>query len=489
MEIRPELDFDSTTPLYRQLYEYIRAEISSGVIRRGERLPPTREMAGLIGLNRTTVSAAYELLETEGLIRGEVGRGSFVEGTAARPTRLDWNAALRGSDGIAAPPAADATFSFASARPAEQLFPIDEFRATCREVIQSPDAPAILQLGSPTGYGPLRRYLLDNARARGLAGADDDIVITSGCQQALDLIARLAAGPGTTVLLEDPVYPGLKSVFAQAGARMVGVPVGPQGMEPDALARLIESERPKIVVVTPNFQNPTGATMPAEARAEVLKLTRQAGAILVESDIYGELRYRGDAVPAIKQLDNSGDTILLGSFSKLAFPGLRVGWIIAPRAFTSRVAEAKKWCDLHTDQLSQAVLLRFAESGRLDAHRARMVRAGSERLAAALSAAKRHLPAGIAFTRPQGGMNIWLRLPEPLDASELAVRAQRDGVSYTPGKFFAVSQPQTGCLRLSFAGLEPEKIDKGISILGSIFAVEIDRIHAQGRLEPAPAIV
>ena len=489
MEIRPNLDFESTVPLYRQLYEFIRGEIATGALCRGERLPPTREMAGSLGLNRTTVSAAYALLEEAGLIRGEVGRGSFVENAAEQPSRLDWNSILGGSETVSAWSIPEAPISFATARPSEQLFPIDEFRATCREVIQSAEAGPILQLGSPMGYAPLRRYLLETAQKRGLARSDDDILITSGCQQALDLIARVVAGPGSTVLLEDPVYPGLKSVFTHAGSRIAGIPVGPQGADPDTLARMLASERPKVVVITPNFQNPTGATMPAAARAAVLRLAREAGTVLVESDIYGELRYRGEPIPAIKQLDGADDTILLGSFSKMAFPGLRVGWVIGPRAFTARLAEAKKWCDLHTDQLSQAVLLRFAESGRLEAHRSRVVKAGAERLSAALAAARRYLPPEITYTRPQGGMNLWLRLPEPLDAAELALRAHREGVSYMPGKFFAVSRPQSDCLRLSFAGLEPDKIEKGMSILGSVFAADIDRIHSQARLEPAPAIV
>ena len=327
---RIQLDPQEETPIYRQVYGKIKSAIHSRELSRGERLPPTRELAGLLGLNRTTVAAAYELLEAEGLIRGHVGRGSFVEGPAASPAvshaaprtgdaeKLDWEALIPAEESSAAPTsrAGAARISFASSRPSEMLFPLDEFRATCREVIDSAEAAQILQLGPAGGYGPLRRHLLEEARRRGTAGPDDDILITSGCQQAFDLMQRVLASHGETVLLEDPVYPGLRNVFLRGGARVAGVPVGEQGMDMDALARMIEKERPRLVVLTPNFQNPTGTTMPEAARRAVLAMARRAGVVVVEDDLYGELRYRGAEIPTLKRLDASGDTILLSSFSK-----------------------------------------------------------------------------------------------------------------------------------------------------------------------------
>jgi 2-aminoadipate transaminase len=180
---------------------------------------------------------------------------------------------------------------------------------------------------------------------------------------------------------------------------------------------------------------------------------------------------------------------LLRSFSKITFPGLRVGWVLGPRALIARLAQQKQLADLHTDQLSQAVLLRFAESGRMADHRAHMLRAGAERLAAVLEACDRYLPAGSRFTRPRGGMNLWVRLPEPLDAGELLARAHRENVSYLPGKYFAVSRFDPGSLRLSFAGLTPEEIGKGLTVLGAIFSNELERTRANSLREPAPAMV
>lgn len=484
---RIELDHSSDVPLYRQLHEQLRTAILASRMVRGERLPATRELAGSLGLNRATVASAYELLETEHLIKAHVGRGSFVEGAEA--AKLDWESLIPTDDTAPSPVSSNAAISFAASRPSQDEFPLAEFRQTCREVIDSDEASNILQLGPASGYGPLRRLLLDEARRRGFAREDDDILMTSGCQQAFDLIQRVLASRGETVIIEDPVYPGLRNVFQRGGARVIGAPVGEDGVDVEALARLIEKERPRLMVLTPNFQNPTGTTIPEDSRREILEMARRGGVVIVENDLYGALRYAGGELSSIKRMDASGDTILLGSFSKIAFPGLRVGWAIGPRHFIAHLTEAKEVSDLHSDQLSQAVLLRFVESGRLGEHHKKMLAAGAERMKACLEGCANELPAGSRYTRPEGGMNIWVRLPEMLDASELAVRARRENVSYLPGRYFAVTRPQTHSLRLSFAGLKPAQIREGMQVLGRIFRAELAQAKRAYRDEPAPAVV
>jgi 2-aminoadipate transaminase len=488
-DFTPALSHDSEVPLYRQIYEYIALRIRSGDLARGERLPATRELAGLLGLNRTTVSAAYDVLETKGLIAGQVGRGSFVTGGAPAPAGgVDWNAMLdRGDVAGASAGFSHEVASFVMSRPSRELFPLDDFRASCQAVLARADLGAILQLGSPSGYEPLRRHLMEEARRQSLARPGDDLLIVSGCQQALDLIGRVLLRPGDSVAVEDPVYPGLKNLLAGMGAQLVGIPVGADGMDIAHLERVLQRERPRFLVVTSNFQNPTGATLPLAARRALLDAARLAGVPVVENDAYGDLRYSGEPLPDLKQLDDQGGTVLLRSFSKVSFPGLRVGWVVGPKALVDRLRQAKESADLHSDQLSQAVLLEFAQSGRLEAHRARMVRAGAERLAAALDACRGFLPAGTRWTQPAGGMNLWVRLPEPLDAGELLARAQKEGVAYLPGRYFAVSRLEAGALRLSFAGLEPERIRDGIAILGRIVGEEIAR--AAQSAEPSPALV
>jgi 2-aminoadipate transaminase len=479
----------SDVPRYRQLYDQIRLAIVSKAIPDGERLPATRELAGQLGLNRTTVSAAYDLLINDGLISGQVGRGSFVTNQAVSSNSgLNWQQLLNA--GLPAPAfVADSDISFVASRPSELLFPLEDFRRTCQEVISSGDAANILQLGTPAGYAPLRRYLLEAARQEGTGRPTDDVVVTSGCQQALDLIQRSLVSAGNIVAIEDPVYPGLKNAFAVGGARLIGVPVGRDGVDLEALARMLKSERPRLLVITSSFQNPTGASIPANARAALLRLAQEHRVVLVENDIYGDLRYEGERVPTLKQMDTTGDTILLRSFSKTAFPGLRVGWIVAPREVTRRIAEAKQWCDLHTDQLSQAVLLRFCESGRLASHRARMLTAGKERLRAAMDACTRHLGGIAAFTRPEGGMSLWVTFVVRMDTADMLSRAQREGVAYLPGRHFAVTKEHRSSLRLSFAGLPPDRIEQGVAVLGRLFGEETRRLRAVLDSEPEPAVV
>jgi 2-aminoadipate transaminase len=490
VDFKPILDHQAEVPLYRQLFEQIAGQIRSGHLARGSRLPATREMAGLLGLNRTTVSAAYEILEAEGLISGQVGRGSFVTGAPTTASGVDWNRLLERNETPLPSPSAGWSrdiISFAVSRPSRDLFPLDEFRESCARVLARPDLADILQLGSPSGYEPLRRYLMEEARRQHVAGPGDDLLITNGCQQALDLIGRVLLRPGDTVAVEDPLYTGLKNLLTGMGAQLCGIPVGVDGMDYAQAERVLERERPRFLVVTSNFQNPTGVTLPLAGRRALLDAARKFGVPVIENDAYGELRYSGDPLPSLKQLDESGGAVLLRSFSKISFPGLRVGWAVGPKPLIDRLRNSKEAADLHTDQLSQAVLLEFAESGRLQAHRARMLRAGSERLAATLEACAANLPPGTRWTRPEGGMNLWVRLPEPLDAGELLARAQRAGVTYLPGRYFAVSRLDPGALRLSFAGLAPEEIRAGLAILGRTIRAGLETAVAD--FEPSPAMV
>ncbi len=477
MDWHLQLNSESGVPLYRQLYDQISELVRSGDLAPGDRLPATRELAGLLGLNRATISTAYELLEAEGLITGQVGRGSFVAGPAEnREQGVDWEALLAPAGSPAG--VAGAGISFVMSRPSRDLFPLDAFRSSCRAVLDRQDLADILQLGSPSGYEPLRRLLLEDARRSGLARPGDDVIVTNGCQQALDLIGRVLLRSGDRVAVEDPVYPGLKNLLTGMGARLLAIPVGSEGMDMEAAERVLR-EKPRFLVVTSNFQNPTGATLPLEARRALLDAARQAGVPVVENDAYGDLRYCGAAVAPLKQLDDRGGTILLRSFSKVSFPGLRVGWVLGPQPLIERLRHAKEAADLHTDQLSQAVLLEFMESGRLEEHRQRVLVAGRRRLEATLEGCRQYLPSGARYTRPEGGMNVWVRLPEPLDTAALLPRARMEGVAYVPGLYFTVARPEPGALRLSFASLTPDEIRRGLEILGRVVAAEMKRADFQ----------
>jgi 2-aminoadipate transaminase len=484
-------DSDSDTPLYKQLADAVVALIENGGIRSGERLPATRELAGQLGLNRTTISAAYAVLEQSGLIEGHVGRGSFVaeRHVPAVNRAPNWDEILSPSDSEVPPSSQNIEISFASSRPNREAFPLAQFRRLAKQVIDSQDAAEILQLGSPLGYFPLRRYLLAQAAADGIARPGDDLIITNGCQQALDLLARLLASGGQGIALEDPVYHGLLRAFSRAGANLIPVPVDHAGIDVDALEEAIQRNRPRLLIVTPSFQNPTGATLPLERRKRIVSLAQRFGLVLVENDIYSELRYQGKPLPTLKALDETGNTILLRSYSKVSFPGLRVGWAIAPRTVISRLADAKQISDLHSDQLSQAVLLRFAESGELEHHLERTRIAGAERLEAVLRACNQYLPHGATFTRPEGGMSLWIELPPPLTAENLLRRVQERGVDFLSNGYFSMHPANGRGLRISFGGLSPEEIRRGIQIIGETASEELTAKPAKMRFEPVPALV
>jgi DNA-binding transcriptional MocR family regulator len=451
------------------LGEYVLRLIDGGDLQPGDRLPPTRELAGQLGLNRTTVSAAYEWLESEGKIQGAVGRGSFVLGNAPKPgvvskPAMDWSRSLTPSMFASSGSPASNVIDFSSSRPSEHLFPLEDFRQCCAEVLADPRLQSLLQLGSPLGHAPLRAWLLARAKHRGFADAGDDILITNGCQQAVDILRRALTQTGTRVAIEEPVYPGLRNLFLDAGANLIGVPVTGDGMDLYALRKALDAGA-KLVVVTPSFQNPTGATIPAPARSALIALTRAAGAVVIENDIYSDLVYHGGNLPKLKSLDPN--VILLGSFSKIAFPGVRVGWIIAPKPVIARAAELKQLTDLHTDQLSQAFLLHFAESGRLAKHEDTVIAAGRGKLRAVEQACRKHLP-DCTYLVPDGGMNMWIDLPAGLDSGALRGLARQAGADYLPGRYFSVSRSLDSGLRLSFAGLDPAEIWRGIGILGEV---------------------
>jgi 2-aminoadipate transaminase len=277
--------------------------------------------------------------------------------------------------------------------------------------------------------------------------------------------------------------------FARTGADVFGVPVDEEGMNTAALQQVLLRHQPAAVAVTPNFQNPTGVTLSLERRHEIVRLLDRHDALLIEIDIYSALRYRGSALPPLKALAPGGQCLLLGSYSKVSFPGLRVGWCTGPRNAIARLVEAKEISDLHSDQLSQAVLLRFAQSGELAAHLKRTLASGAQKLHAALWACENFLPPGAHWTKPDGGRNLWVELPAPLTADELLEETRLQGVRFLPGRYFSARQPHLRGLRISYGALSPQEITRGIEIIGQAAVAQLAALETRYREEPAPALV
>jgi 2-aminoadipate transaminase len=247
------------------------------------------------------------------------------------------------------------------------------------------------------------------------------------------------------------------------------------GVDLSALEATLMANRVKLMVLTPDFQNPTGASMPVSSRRKVLELAARHQVPVVEDYIYARLHSRDERLPSLKQLDRADLVIHIDSFSKVAFPGLRVGWVVAPPAVIERLRIVKQTTDLHTDQLSQAALAEFLRRGMLGRHLARMRKVYSFRLAALDAALHKHMPEGTRWTRPEGGMCLWMELPPGFDASELLIHVRERGVLFAPGRYFYIQNPQPNTLRLAFAGLDEKRITRGVAMLGELLRVEMKK--------------
>lgn len=501
LHLQPE----SHVPLYVQLRDQLRALVHTGELRSGDRIPASRELAVNLGVHRTTVANAYAELESEGLIQGHVGRGTFICAVPAKqftpPPRsngnggaMRWEALFadeRGDEGLSRlmPEIPPGTIAFTVARPPEEFFPVEEFRRCCNSILRS-EGRRVLSLGSTDGYEPLKRVLIEMLREEGLNIRNEQLLITDGCQQAIDLLCKAFLRPGDSVAIENPAYPGAISILSSARVRMLAVNVessttrnGYAGIDLDALETVLMQNRVKFLLVTADFQNPTGTSLPLAERRRLLEIAARYQVPIVEDSIFGRLRLRGNDMPSLKSLDRAGNVIQIDSFSKTAFPGLRVGWCIGAEAVIERLRLVKQASDLHTDQLAQASLAEFIRRGYLARHNAKMKKVYLSRLAAMEEALENHMPEGTTWTRPDGGMSIWVTLPPGFDAAELLIHLREKGVLFVPGRYFYIQNPQPNTLRLGFASIEEKLIARGIQTLGELLDVEFRKRQRGARRE------
>ena len=495
------LDTSLHKPLYVQIREQIRERICSGALAVGDRLEPSRELARRLGVHRTTVSNAYAELEAEGLIQGTVGRGTFVTPLAAtlrasgRPRsrpRSDfyWDSlfALESEDDslgrLMASASEPGMISFAATHGSPELSPVDLVRRALDAALRREGAK-LLQYGSSDGYPPLKQYLRARLGRDGIAVQLDEILITSGCQQSLDLLRRTLISPGDTVVCENPTYTGLWHVFDSPAVRLIGARVGAEGMDLDFLETVLSQNKVKLILVSPTFQNPTGRTMPLAARQRLLELAARFQVPAAEDDVYSPLRYRGRDLPPLKALDTTGLVIHMNSFSKVGFPGLRVGWVVASRRVIERLREAKQRADLHTNLLGQAVLEEFGRRGWLDKLIRRTKSLYSHKLDVLCRAAQQFLPSEAKWDIPEGGMSVWVELPPGLDAGELLVKARDRHVIFAPARYFYFQNPQHNAFRLCFTTVSDEQLGTGVRILGELLTEEISKGKTGEKRTPA----
>ena len=502
MKIR--LERESDRPLYLQIKDQLREQIERGTLLPGAKLPSSRTLAQELGVSRVTVVNAYAELEVEGLADGHVGRGTFVSNPRPRqhPPRenpFDWRTTLLRPSGVSASAMlADMLhlaqqpdlISFALGAPATGLLPAQTFRRAINRTLRR-DGPAALQYDDATGYPPLRRAIAASLCQAGLETRPRDVLITSGSQQGLDLAARVLALPGETVLTESPTYLGALDVFQSHGLDVVGVPVDEEGMRLDRLEEILVQRNPRIIYTITAFHNPTGTTMTERRRRGLLRLADQYGVTILEDGVCSELCYEGRLPPPVRALDEGRRVVYINSFSKTLLPGLRIGYVVASGRTRERLTAAKRATDLFTSSLLQRSLWDFLEEGHLAPHLGVIRKAYAARRDAMFSALARYLPPGARWTRPAGGLCLWVTLPPPIDTAQLYLTAIDHGVAFAVGAVFFPQHPTSASLRLNFAAHPPERIGEGLRRLGQAVREELarstDRQRSQRVRSLAPA--
>jgi 2-aminoadipate transaminase len=371
--------------------------------------------------------------------------------------------------------------SFGGGLPAPDVFPVDDFAAACDRVLHEFGAQA-LQYGTTEGYLPLREMIARHTARYGIKITPDNILITSGSQQALDLLGKVFINPGDRILVEEPTYLGALQAWNAYGAEYVTVPMDEDGMITDVLEEALRAG-PKFIYVLPNFQNPTGVTLSVERRQALLELADRYGVPIIEDDPYGQLRYEGNHLPSVVTLDGQfresgsmpyrGNVIYLSTFSKTLSPGIRLAWVVAPQEVIRKLVQAKQGADLHTATFNQMVAYEVSRGGFLDRHVWMIRRVYGERRNIMLEAIEDFFPKGVRWTHPQGGLFLWGMLPEGMLSRQVLEKAIEQKVAFVPGDSFYARGGGENTMRINFSNATPDKIRIGIERLGSVIRQQI----------------
>ena len=362
--------------------------------------------------------------------------------------------------------------SFAAGNPAPETFPAEEMAEIAQRLFRE-DAVSALQYGVTEGYQELRDLTAARLKEKYQIGSEnDDILITSGGQQAIDLVGKVFLNEGDVLICEDPSFIGALNAFRSYNAKLIGCPTDEYGMRMDALEELLKTTpRVKIIYTIPTFQNPTGKTLPLERREQMLELAEKYDVIILEDNPYFELRYSGEPVAAIKSLDTKGRVVYSGSYSKVLCPGIRMGYAVAPKEILSKMIVCKQTNDVHSNLFFQILVAEYLKNYDLDAHIAKNNRLYTHKRDVMLDAIERYVDKRVTITHPDGGLFLWLALPEGYDGFELCHRTSEKKVAAVPGVSFAADTSIVSPgIRLNFSLPTDEQIETGIEILGKTIA-------------------
>jgi 2-aminoadipate transaminase len=467
------LQRDGEVSLTQQLVDRFASAIDSGVLEPGEKLPPTRELAGQVGVNHLTAARVYRKLAELGYVTASVGRGTFVRSLAPAGSSEygdDWQVytlpqrELTYPEQVLADSFARAgesgLISLAVGWPSPRLFPTEQIARITAEVFEQEGGDALSYLPAE-GLWAFREQLAARGREAGWAEDADEIVVTSGAKQALNLVARATLEQDDVALIESPTFLGMLESLRLAGARVIGVPVDENGLDVDTLERLLVRHEVKVVALQTACQNPTGRHLSEDRRRRLAELAVERNFFLLEDRVYADAHFDGDPVRPLRELAPA-HVIYVNSLSKVVGGGLRAGWVAARGPVRERIAMLKLEDDFHTPTLIQHIAARWLAAGTHDQHIAATVPFYRERRDALLAALERHLAGEYRADPPRGGHHVWVTLTRPLDERALYSEAARHGVSFTPGGAITAERRSQTAFRLSFSLLEPEELDEGV---------------------------
>ncbi len=480
------LSHDSELPLYRQLITQIRAQIDGGDLPAGTRLPASRSLARELGISRVSVVNAYNELRGAGYLSAQVGRGTFVAQVGRGALAPAPRESPAGDQPRTLPPATQRRASsirqmmrlarrpgiidFSGGAPPSDFFPLRYLQDAINHVIERDGADA-LAYDAPEGYPPLRAAVRDYVRAIGIHCRVEDVLITGGAQQAIDLVLQSLMRDGETLVTADPTYLGIIDIAEARRVHIHGIPIDEHGIRVDALENALGHLRPRLIYVMPSYQNPTGHLMPLHRRRQLVRLAARHGIPILEDEVYREFRYDGEELPPLKALDEGGVVIHTNAFTKVLLPGIRIGYLVADGPTYERLARVKQAADISTPGLNQRAIHLLLERGVLAKQLERNRLELRRRRVAALAAAQRYLPAGSQWRAPGGGLFLWVELPAdgPSAAQTFKAAIQRD-VAFAIGGLFYSGEGGGRAMRLNFGIHKPEAIEEGFKRIGEAWA-------------------
>jgi len=480
-----KLDRNKKTPVYQQIMDQIVHLIQSGTLDAGAKLPSSRMFAQRHGINRSTAYKAYQELWALGYINCRPGSYSTVrkrvplvsKKTPENSEGVTWDRLMTTSGkqclahytARSHQPAAKNCINFVPMSLAPGLIPVEEYRKHLNQVLKSRGA-SLFGYGDPQGDPSLRQTIVKRMQLHGICVSESEVLITNGAQQAMELIFKLLVSNASAVVVEEPTYSAIIPLFKYYSPQIMGVPMTCEGICLDTLEATVRKHNPVLIYTMPNFQNPTGITTSQSHREALLKICEKNGILLLEDGFEEEMKYFGKAVLPIKSMDRNHCVIYVGTFSKVLFPGLRIGWVAAAKECVKGLTALKTAGDISSPVVSQAVVDSFCRAGGYDLHLKKIHKHYRERMQVALQAAGNHFPKnGIRFTPPSGGYTLWISTHIPIRYEQTIMDGFRyKGILVSPGSHYHVESPATCGFRVSIAHRNPDEIEEGIFRMGGI---------------------